>query len=176
MTPEIVITYLVLSLAIILFVSEALRPDIVAILIMVILPWTGVITLTEAFSGFSSSAVISVMAVMLIGYGIEKTGIMKKLSKRIISFAGTSERKILLLVSLAVGMISSFMQNIGAAALFLPAIREIARKRGIHPSKLLMPMGFAAILGGTLTMVASGPLIVLNDLVAKRGYERFGLF
>jgi di/tricarboxylate transporter len=176
MSMDVVLTYCILILAIILFVTEKLRPDIVAILIMILLAWSGVIEVEEAFSGFSSNAVVSVMAVMIMGYGIDKSGIMKKLSKKIIKLAGNGEKKLLVYVSLSVGLISSFMQNIGAAALFLPALRRICRRTGIHPSKLLMPMGFAAILGGTITMVASGPLIILNDLVIQRGYEKFNLF
>ncbi|SHI57774.1 TrkA-C domain-containing protein [Dethiosulfatibacter aminovorans DSM 17477] len=173
---DVVITYCILILAIILFVTEKLRPDIVAILIMILLAWSGVIEVGKAFSGFSSNAVVSIMAVMIMGYGIDKSGIMKKLSKKIIRLAGNGEKKLLVYVSLSVGLISSFMQNIGAAALFLPALRRICRRTGIHPSKLLMPMGFAAILGGTITMVASGPLIILNDLITQRGYGKFNLF
>ncbi len=176
MSIDVVLTYCILIIAIILFVTEKLRPDIVAILIMILLAWSGVIEVGQAFSGFSSNAVVSVMAVMIMGYGIDKSGIMKKLSKKIIQLAGNGEKKLLVYVSLSVGLISSFMQNIGAAALFLPALRRICRRTGIHPSKLLMPMGFAAILGGTITMVASGPLIILNDLVLQRGYEKFNLF
>jgi di/tricarboxylate transporter len=176
MTVEIGLTYVLLFAAVFLFASEKLRPDIVAFLIMILLAWTGAITSQEAFSGFSSNAVISVIGVMIIGYGIEKSGMMKTLSEKIIEAAGSGEKKILVYSSLAVGFLSSFMQNIGAAALFLPAIRSISGRTGINPSKLIMPIGFSAILGGTLTMVASGPLIVLNDLVMKGGYERFEFF
>jgi di/tricarboxylate transporter len=116
------------------------------------------------------------MAVMIIGYGIEKSGVMKSLSKGIINIAGHNEKRILVFITTTVGLVSAFMQNIGAAALFLPAIRRISKRTGINPSKLIMPMGFAAILGGTLTMVASGPLIVLNDLIGQAQLERFNLF
>ena len=176
MTLEMVLTYAILVLAVVLFITEKLRTDLVAILVMLLLPWAGIITVSEAFSGFSSNAVISVMAVMIIGHGIDKSGIMRTISNSIISISGNKEKKILVFTSGTVGLISSFMQNIGAVALFIPVIRTITRTTEIHPSKLLMPMGFAAILGGTLTMVASGPLIVLNDLVASADYERFNLF
>jgi di/tricarboxylate transporter len=176
MTAEIGLTYFILLIAVFLFVTEKLRSDLVAILIMVLLAWSSLITAQEAFSGLASNAVVSVIAVMILGYGIDKSGIMKALSIRIIRWAGNSEKKILVYISASVGLISSFMQNIGAAALFLPAVRRICRRTGIHPAKLLMPMGFAAILGGTITMVASGPLIILNDLVTRGGYERFNFF
>jgi di/tricarboxylate transporter len=176
MTLEIAITYAVSVFAILLFISDKLRPDIIAILIMILLPWLKLVTIEEAFSGFSSNAVISVIAVMMIGYGIDKSGLMKSLSKKIVSASGSSSKKILVLVSAATGIVSSFLQNIGAAALFLPAVRRVSTKSSIPLSKLLMPMGFSAILGGTLTMVASGPLIILNDLIGSYNYERFNLF
>jgi di/tricarboxylate transporter len=173
---EIGLTYGILVIAIVLFITEKLRTDLVAVLIMLLLPWAGIITVNEAFSGFASNAVISVMAVMIIGYGIERSGVMKSISKGIINIAGHKEKRILVFITTTVGLVSSFMQNIGAAALFLPAIRRISKRTGINPSKLIMPMGFAAILGGTLTMVASGPLIVLNDLIGQAQLERFNLF
>ena len=176
LTTEILVAYGILALAIFLFVSELVRPDITAIIIMVVLAWSGLIEVTEAFSGFSSNAVVSIMAVMIMGYGIDRSGIMNIVSEKITKAAGTSQKKILTLVSGTVGIISSFMQNIGATALFLPALMKISKKTKISPSKLIMPMGFAAILGGTLTMVASGPLIILNDMVTGAGYQRFSIF
>ncbi len=176
LTTEILIAYGILALAIFLFVSEIVRPDITAIIIMVTLAWTGLIEVDQAFSGFSSNAVVSIMAVMIMGYGIDRSGIMNLVSEKIVKAAGTSQKKILTLVSGTVGVISSFMQNIGATALFLPALMKISKKTKISPSKLIMPMGFAAILGGTLTMVASGPLIILNDMVTGAGYDRFSIF
>ena len=95
MSMDVVLTYCILILAIILFVTEKLRSDIVAILIMILLAWSGVVEVEEAFSGFSSNAVVSVMAVMIMGYGIDKSGIMKKLSKKIIKLAGNGEKKLL---------------------------------------------------------------------------------
>ncbi|WP_280771722.1 SLC13 family permease [Salipaludibacillus daqingensis] len=176
MTLEIMLTYAVLLLAITLFVTEKLRTELVAVLIMVILPWTGVITVTEAFSGFSSNAVISVIAVMLLGYGVDRSGIMAVVAAFITKHVGNKEKNVMATTSATVGIISSFMQNIGAAALFLPALRKIGKNANIPASKIIMPMGFAAILGGTITMVASGPLIILNDLLAESGNEPFHLF
>lgn len=176
MTLDIMLTYGVLLLAIFLFVTEKLRTDLVAVLIMVLLPWTGVITVDQAFSGFASNAVISVMAVMLIGYGVDRSGVMAVVAKFIMEKVGKKEKNIRAATSATVGIISSFMQNIGAAALFLPALRNIGKRANIPASKLILPMGFAAILGGTLTMVASGPLIILNDLLVDSGQEAFHLF
>ncbi len=176
MTPEIVLTLGVLALTVILFVTELFRVDVTAIVVMLLLPWLGLVEPLEAFSGFASNAVISMIAVMILGYGIDASGAMGRLTGPIIRAADGSESRLLGLVSAAAGLISSFMQNIGATVLFLPAVKRIARRSGFSLPRLLMPMGFAAILGGTLTMVASGPMIILNDLLRQRGQSPFGLF
>ena len=170
----IVITILIVT--VILFILDVIRIDLVAILCMLTLGWSGVLEPFEAISGFSSNAVFAMMAVMVMGYGISQTGIMERFSNRILKLASHSKVKLILLVLLSVGLISAFMQNVGAVALFLPVILTIARKKNYSPSMLIMPMGFAAILGGTLTMVASGPLIILNDLLKDSGLQPFGLF
>ncbi len=171
-----VLTLEALVLAIYLFVSELIRVDVVGILMMVILPILGLVDPQKAISGLSSNAVVSIIAVIIIGYALDKTGVMNILAGYIIRFAGKSETRIIALVSSTVGIISSFMQNIGAAALFLPAVVRISRRLGFPVSRLLMPMGFSAILGGTLTLVGSSPLILLNDLIGLYNLQPFGLF
>ncbi|MDG1430060.1 MAG: SLC13 family permease, partial [Paracoccaceae bacterium] len=127
------------------------------------------------FTGFSSNAVISIIAVMIIGAGLDRTGVMNSVAAYILKIGGKSEARIIPVISGTVGVISSFMQNVGAAALFLPVVSRISSRSGLSMSRLLMPMGFCAILGGTLTMVGSSPMILLNDLMAIDG-EPFGLF
>ena len=102
---------------------------------------------------------------MIIGAGLDKTGIMSRVANWILRHGGSTESRITPLISGTVGIISSFMQNVGAAALFLPVVSRISRRTSIPMSRLLMPMGFCAILGGTVTMVGSSPLILLNDLL-----------
>jgi di/tricarboxylate transporter len=176
MTIDIVVLLIIIVGLVILFITELFRVDVVAITGMLTLVWVGILTPSEAFSGFSGNAVISIIAVMILGFGIEQCGVMKKVARPIVSLAGKSENRLISLISLSVGGISSFLQNIGAAALFLPAIRRISRESGIPGSRLLMPMGFAAILGGTLTMVGSSPLIMLNDLLNQAKLDSYGLF
>ena len=176
MELEILLMLLVLAATIILFATEALRIDVVAIVIMVAITWLGLVTPAQAFSGFASNAVISMISVMILGYGIDRSGVMLKMSSGIVRIAGTTEKRLIGVSSLFVGTISGFMQNVGAAALFLPALMRISKKTGIHSSRLLMPMGYAAILGGSLTMVGTSSLIVLNDLLRQGGYEPLGLF
>jgi len=119
----------------------------------------------ELFRGFSSNAVMSIIAVMIIGAGLDKTGLMTKVAATILKVAGQTEARIIPAISGTVGFISSFMQNVGAAALFLPVVSRISARTGLPMSRLLMPMGFCAILGGTITMIGSSPLILLNDLI-----------
>jgi di/tricarboxylate transporter len=170
LTPDIMWVLGVLVLTIFLFVSELVRVDVTAITIMVLLGLSGVVGFEvvepeEVFSGFSSNAVISIIAVMIIGAGLDKTGMMNQIARPIIKFAGNTEARLIAIISGTIGVISSFMQNIGAAALFLPAVKRISTRTQIPLSRLLMPMGFCAILGGTVTLVGSSPLILLNDLV-----------
>ncbi|MDT8365527.1 MAG: SLC13 family permease [bacterium] len=176
MTVEITIVLAILGVTIVLLALDVLRMDVVAILCMLALGWTGILKSLESLSGFSSNAVIAMMAVMVMGRGMEKTGIVDRFSRAILNVTGNSSLKITGLVSAAVGLMSSVIQNVGAAALFLPAVLSISRREKIPASKLIMPIGFAAILGGTLTMVGSGPLILINDFLGNAGLEPYGLF
>ena len=122
MSTEIILTFAVLGITIFLFVSEWLRVDVVALCVMLTLPWLGLVEPHEALAGLSSNAVFAIIGVMILGYGIDRSGIMAKVTRPIVRVAGSSESRLVGLVSGAVGVISAFMQNIGAAALFLPAI------------------------------------------------------
>ncbi|MCU0632477.1 MAG: SLC13 family permease [Methanolinea sp.] len=176
MDTSVLLVGIVLAVTIILLVSDRIRIDLVAILASLSLAWLGLITPVEAVSGFASNAVVAMASVLILGYGIERTGVTSRLANAIVRYAGTGERRITATISMTVGLLSSVMHNVGAAALFLPATRRIAKQTRIPVSRLMMPMGFAAILGGTLTMIGSGPLIVLNDLLRQGGAEPFSLF
>lgn len=167
LTTDMVLVLVILAGAIALFVSEIVRIDVAAILIMVVVGLTGLVPTADVFAGFASNAVISIIAVMILGAALDRVGIMRSVAAGILRIAGTTERRVGASISGAVGLISAFMQNIGAAALFLPVVERVGERTGIAVSRLLMPMGFTAILGGTLTLVASGPLILLNDLLAS---------
>ena len=185
----------ILVLTIYLFAFEIVGVDVAAISVMVILGLTslfapymgleqGLVDNKHLFDGFSSNAVMSIIAVMIIGAGLDKTGIMSKVAGFILNIGGTTEKRIIPIISATVGFISSFMQNVGAAALFLPVVSRISARSGLPMSRLLMPMGFTAILGGTMTMVGSSPLILLNDLIltsnkalpADQQMDTWGLF
>jgi di/tricarboxylate transporter len=166
----------ILVFTIYLFAFEVVGVDVAALTVMVLLGLTsllaplmgletGLVATMHLFDGFSSNAVMSIIAIMIIGAGLDKTGIMSKVAVFILRIGGTTEARIIPIISSAVGIISSFMQNVGAAALFLPVVSRISARSGIRMSRLLMPMGFCAILGGTVSMVGSSPLILLNDLI-----------
>jgi di/tricarboxylate transporter len=176
LTLDMMLVMGTIAVVVFLFVVEWVRVDVVAILMMVSLPLMKLITPKEAFVGLSSNAVVSIIAVIIIGAGLDKTGVINRLVAPILKVAGRSPSRIVIAISLTVAGISSFMQNIGAAALFLPAIQRISRDLEIPISKLLMPVGFSAILGGTVTLVGSSPLIILNDLLLPYKLEPFGLF
>ncbi len=173
LTMEMGVVLALLAFTVYLFVSEIVRVDVAAVLVMVVLgvfaAFPGLENLADhrhLFDGFASNAVISIIAVMIIGAGLDRTGIMSRLAVLILNYGGSTERRVIPIISGAVGVISSFMQNVGAAALFLPVVSRISLRTGTPLSRLLMPMGFCAILGGTMTMVGSSPLILLNDLIA----------
>lgn len=176
LTTEMMLVMAMIGIAIFLFIVEWIRVDVVAILMMVTLPLLGLVTPTEAFIGLSSNAVVSIIAVIIIGAGLDKTGLVNKVVAPVVKLAGDSQNKVVIFISMTVAVISSFMQNIGAAALFLPAIRRISKTMKVSISRMLMPIGFCAILGGTITMVGSSPLILMNDLIAPYELEPFSLF
>jgi di/tricarboxylate transporter len=194
-TIEIAWVTTILLLTIYLFAFEVVGVDVAAATVMVLLGLTsllypvmgmqqGLVDTMHLFDGFSSNAVISIIAVMIIGAGLDKTGIMTQVAAFILKVGGTTESRIIPIISATVGFISSFMQNVGAAALFLPVVSRISARSGLPMSRLLMPMGFTAILGGTMTMVGSSPLILLNDLILtsnkalapEQQMETWGLF
>lgn len=195
--PSLVISWVlgVLLLTVFLFSFEIVPIDVAAVCIMVLLglsalfyPYMGLssplVPEKNLFDGFKSNAVISIIAVMIIGAGLDMTGAMSIVAKYIMRLGGSNESRIISVISGTVGIISSFMQNVGAAALFLPVISRISSRSGIPMSQLLMPMGFCAILGGTVTLVGSSPLILLNDLIissneqlpTEQKMQTFGLF
>jgi di/tricarboxylate transporter len=176
MTYEIALVLALIGVASLLLITEKLRVDVVAILVMLAAAWLGLVTPAQAFSGLASNAVVAVMAVMMLSYGLDRSGVTQHLTRPILRLAGHSESRIIVLMSATVGALSAFMQNVGAAALFLPALLRLGRAGDLSLSRTLMPVGFAAILGGCLTMVGSGPLIILNDLLRQRDLQPYGLF
>ncbi|MBN2038570.1 MAG: SLC13 family permease [Spirochaetes bacterium] len=176
MTLDIMLVLIVLAIAIFLFISKFFRIDIIAILVMVTLPWLGLIKTEQIFAGFASNAVITTIAVMILAYGLDRSGLINRIIKPIVKTSGSNEKRLIVLISITSGIASAFMPNIGAVALFLPAMLRITKTTDISASHLLMPMAFSTLLGGTLSMVGSSPLLILNDLLKHTGQKEFSLF
>ncbi len=176
MDTEIIVVLSILAVTAVLLIIDKLRIDVVALLCLLALAWSGVLEPVEALAGFSSNAVITIIAVMILGRGIARTGVMSGLARRIIKVTGSGERRIVLVISSVVSLISGFVQNIGSAVLFLPAILNVSRRQRIPVSRLLMPIGFAIIVGGPLTMIGSGPMILVNDFLMNSSLEPYRFF
>jgi di/tricarboxylate transporter len=156
----------VILAAVFFFIVEWVRVDVVAIAMMVLLPELGLLNSQDTFKGLSSNAVVAIIGVMIISYGLNRAGLVNRMIQPLIRHVGTSSRRLTVIFSGMIAVISSVMQNTGAAVLFLPAIRLVASYRlKIPVSRVLMPIGMAAILGGTLTMIGTSPLILLNDIL-----------
>lgn len=165
LSGDMILVLMLLGLTVALFVLEVVRIDVAAISVMVLVGLLGLVPGEQLFSGFASNAVIAIIAVMILGAGLDRTGVMNVVSSFIVRAGGPSETRISTMISATVGLTSSFMQNVGATALFLPVVSRISARLDLPMPRLLMPMGFCAIVGGTMTMVGSSPLILLNDLI-----------
>jgi di/tricarboxylate transporter len=175
-TQEIALTLGILAVAIVLFASEKLRVDVISMLVLLSLLLLGLITPEEAFSGFSSPAVITVWAIYIVSAGLFRTGIADFIGQRILSVAGTRESRLIGVIMLTVGSMSAFMNNIGATAVLLPAVSSIARQVKISSSKLLIPLAFGSLLGGVTTLIGTPPNLLVSNALFEAGLEPFGLF
>jgi len=176
MTLEIVIVLTILVIAIILFITEWVRMDVVALLVLSSLAVTGLATPAEALSGFSNPAVVTVWAVLILSGGLARTGVAGLIGRRLMRLAGDSEVRLLVIIMLTVGILSGFMNDIGVASLFLPVVIDIARRTKQAPSKLLMPLAFAALLGGLNTLIGTPPNILISEALKEAGLNPFRMF
>ena len=176
MTTEILTVLGILGTAVLLFISERIRVDVVALIVLVALAITGLVTPQEALSGFSNLAVITVWAVLILSGALAKTGVARILGRKLLQFAGEGEARLVAILMLAVGILSGFMNDIGVAALMLPVTVEIARRTGRAPSKLLMPLAFASLLGGLNTLIGTPPNILISEALREANLEPFAMF
>lgn len=171
-TVDMALVLVILGCTVGLFVFDLLRTDVAALSILLVLGLSSQLPFIDPlippellFSGFSSNAVIAIIAVMIIGAGLDRSGVMLRIANAILLRGGRSEMKLLVLVCGSCALLSLFVQNVAVAALFLPVVSRICQRTGIPVSRLMMPMGFCAILGGLGTMIGSSSMIVLNDLI-----------
>ena len=176
MTFSIAFVLGLLGVAIVLFVTEWLRVDLVAFLALLILAVTGIITHDEALAGFSNRAVVTIASVLVLSAGLVRTGVAQLVGHQIMRLAGESEFRLLLVMMATVGIFSGVMNNIGVAALLLPVIMDIAKRTQTSPSRLLMPLAFASLLGGLTTLIATAPNILISNALEVDGFAGFKLF
>ena len=176
MTLDIAIVFAITALAVLLFITERVRVDLVALLVMVSLALTGILTPVEALSGFSNAAVVTVWAVLILSAGLARTGVAGSIGHRVLRLAGSDEVRLTLLIMLMVGVLSGFMNSIGVASLFLPVVIDISRRTKIPPSKLLIPLAFAALMGGLTTLIGTPPNILISEALRAANLEPFGMF
>ncbi len=172
---HLILTFLILGISIALFLSEKLRPDLVALLVLVALGTTGVLTADEAFSGFSRSAVITILAIFILAMGLERTGVTQKVGSLLIRVAGPREGRLVVAVMVAGAFLSLFMNNIAAASVLLPAVSGAARRSGVAPARLLMPLAFGTILGGMATLFTTTNIVV-SSLLRDHGQPGYRIF
>ncbi len=176
MTYEAWLVLGILTIAIILFLTELLRVDIVAMGVVVALMLTGILTPSEAISGFANSAVITIAALFVVGGAILQTGLAGMIGRRILAVAGTNEKKLTVVLIVAVGLLSSFMSDTGTVAVLLPAVIILARTAKINSAKLMIPLAYGSLLGGAMTLIGTPPNIIVSDLLRETGYEPFTFF
>ena len=176
MTVEIAILLAIVLAMAVLFFTEKLPIELTAFLGLVVLTLGGYVTPAEAFTGFSSPAVITMLSIFFVSAALLHTGVADMIGGRVHRLIGDRERLLVVAIMVVAGVLSAFMNNVAAVAVLLPAVASIARRTGIAASRLFMPLSFGAILGGTMTMVGTPPNILAADLLRERGLEPFGLF
>ena len=176
MTQEIFLTLAILLAAIILFITEKIRVDLVALLVLVALVITGLITPAEGLSGFSNPAVVTVWAVFILSAGLSATGVAHIIGRQVLRISGSGEVRLVVVIMLTAAVLSGFMNNVGVAALLLPVTLMIARQTNIPPSRLLMPLATGCLLGGMTTLIGTPPNILASDALRDAGLEPFQFF
>jgi di/tricarboxylate transporter len=169
----LVLTILVASL--VLFLSEKLRMDLIALMVLGSLVLTGLVTPPEAVAGFSNGAVIAVWAMFILSEGLNRTGIATMMGRNVLRLAGRREVRVVIMIMLSAGVLSFFMNNIGVVALMLPVVVEMARRTRIPASRLLMPLSFGTLLGGLTTLVGTPANLLISNQLASAGHSPFGI-
>ncbi|MBK8051382.1 MAG: SLC13/DASS family transporter [Anaerolineales bacterium] len=171
-----IITFVILAVTILLFVINKLRPDVVAMLSLLALFLTGVLTAPQALAGFADSTVIMVAALFVVGEGLAQTGITAWMGQRLTGWAGSSETRLLIALMLGTALLSAFLSNTGTVAVLMPAVVAAVWRMRSLPSRFLMPLAFAASMGGLMTLIGTPPNIVISDTLTAAGLQPFSFF
>lgn len=172
---QIVLAYGIILGAVALFISDRLRPDLVAILALLALALTGLVTPAEALAGFADPVVVMIAALFVVGEGLYRTGMAERMARLPARFA-TGEVSLLVTVMLMAGVLSAFLSSTGTVAIMLPVVVGLARERKVAPSRLLIPLSVAALLGGMLTLIGTAPNLIASQQLASAGHAPFAFF
>jgi di/tricarboxylate transporter len=176
MNTDLLLVLGLLVAAVVMFVLNKPRMDAVALIMLTVLPFTGVITMGEALAGFSDSNIVLIAALFVIGEGLVRTGVAQRLGDWLTNKAGSSETRLLVLLMMAVGGLGSIMSSTGVIAIFIPVALRIAQSTGMAPSRLMMPMSVAALISGMMTLVGTAPNLVVNSELTRSGADGFHFF
>lgn len=176
MSIELALVLGLLLCAVVMFAINRPRMDFVALLMIVALPFTGVISAGEALAGFSDSNIVLIAALFVLGSGLVRTGVARGLGDLLIRRVGRSETKLTALLMACVAGLGSMMSSTAVTAIFIPVALRVARTTGSTPGRLMMPLSFAALMSGMLTLVATAPNLVVSAELGRQGYAEFGFF
>jgi len=176
MNSELLLVVGLLLACIGLFVANKPRMDVVALLVIVVLPLCGIVSVPEALAGFSDPNIVLIAALFVIGEGLVRTGIAYQLGDLLVKKAGGSEGRLLILLMLSAAGLGSVMSSTGVVAIFIPVVLGISERMSVPPGRLLMPLSFAGLISGMLTLVATAPNLVIDSALRHAGFSGFGLF
>ncbi|EIY5092291.1 SLC13 family permease [Klebsiella quasipneumoniae] len=176
MNGELIWVLSLLAIAVVLFATGKVRMDAIALMVIVAFVLSGTLTLTEAFSGFSDPNVILIAALFIIGDGLVRTGVATKMGAWLVSVAGNSETKMLIYLMLTVAGLGAFMSSTGVVAIFIPVVLSVSARMNTSPSRLMMPLSFAGLISGMMTLVATPPNLVVNSELLREGLHGFSFF
>lgn len=173
---DVTIVLLIVGFTLFMFIWEKIAIDITSLIAMALLMLTGVLTTKEGIAGFSNDATVTILFLFLLSAGLEKTGAVNLVGKAMIKYIGKNQKVAFIAVILVCGLISAFLNNTAVVIIFMPIVFKIAKFTNQSPSKLLMPLSFAAIMGGTLTLIGTSTNLVVNGVVVEHGYAPIGMF
>ncbi|HBX7896978.1 TPA: SLC13 family permease [Klebsiella pneumoniae] len=176
MNGELIWVLSLLAIAVVLFATGKVRMDAIALMVIVAFVLSGTLTLNEAFSGFSDPNVILIAALFIIGDGLVRTGVATKMGAWLVSVAGNSETKMLIYLMLTVAGLGAFMSSTGGVAIFIPVVLSVSARMNTSPSRLMMPLSFAGLISGMMTLVATPPNLVVNSELLREGLHGFSFF
>jgi len=176
MSTDLLIVVTLLAAAVAMFALNRPRMDAVALLMMTALPFTGVITMNEALAGFSDPNIVLIAALFVVGEGLMRTGVTHRLGDWLVSRSARSETRLIVLMMIVVAGIGSVMSSTAVVAIFIPVVLRIARNMGTAPGRLMMPLSFAGLFSGMMTLIGTPPNLVVNSELVRRGHEGFHLF